>query len=154
MAETTKIKVKNVRAADPQLYFTLHSDDNGTFPAQIQATASLAGKSTYMNSEVQAGGTTADINFDIPFTDANYADETELTYIITIQVPGAGGRGWVPFTGTVEDGEGVVTATHDGSGGADVEVLVQDDPGTTSKQGGGAGAKNKGCLAFLTMLPF
>ncbi|MCB9316004.1 MAG: hypothetical protein H6569_07690 [Lewinellaceae bacterium] len=151
MAETTKIKVKNVRAADPQLYFTLQSDDGGTFPAQIQATASLAGKSTYLNSEVKTGGTTSDINFDIPFTDPNYAKESDLTYIITLQIPVAGGRSWAPFNGTVEDGEGVVTATHDG--GAAAEVLVETAP--ASEQGSSDnGAKNKGCLAFLGMLPF
>ncbi len=153
MAETTKIKVKNVRAADPQLYFTLQSDDGGVFPAQIQATAALAGTSTYLNSQVQTGGTTSDINFDIPFTDSNYSSETDLTYIITVQVPVAGGRGWAPFSGTVEDGEGVVTATHDGSGTGDVDVLAEAEP--APEQGSStSGAKNKGCLAFLGMLPF
>lgn len=153
MAETTKIKVKNVRAADPQLYFTLQSDDGGTFPAQIQATASLAGDSTYMNNQTKPGGTTSDINFDIAFTDPNFSDETSLTYIITLQIPVAGGRGWAPWGGTVEDGEGVVPVSAGGDAGADVVVEAGAEP-ARQQTSSDSGAKNKGCLAFLTMLPF
>ncbi|MEZ4939819.1 MAG: hypothetical protein R3D58_03065 [Saprospiraceae bacterium] len=154
MAETTRIKVKNAQAGDPHLSFTLQSEDGGTFPAQVKATANVTGIGSYTGSDTQNGGSASDINFTIQFTDPNYAREQSLNYSLSFEVPGARPGTWVPFGGTVDDGSGSVAATHDAAA-ADVEVIAEAEPATTAQQGSaGSGAKNKGCLAFLGMLPF
>ncbi len=152
MAETTRIKVKNAQAGDPHLSFTLQSEDGGTFPSQVKATANVTGIGSYSGSDTQNGGSASDINFTIQFTDPNYARETSLSYSISLQVPGARPGTWVAYSGTLDDGSGSVTASHDDSAAADV-VMAEAEPAPQQERSG-AGAKNKGCLAFLGMLPF
>lgn len=172
MAETTRIKVKNVQAGDPHLSFTLHPEDAGaTLPSQVKATAAVSGIGSYSGSDTQTCGSTSDVNFTIQFTDPNYARETSLSYSISLQVPGPRAGTWVAYAGTVDDGSGSVTAVHTPDGGPDV-VMADAEPviaesgqagsseaqqgATTSNESatGNQGAKNKGCLAFLAMLPF
>ncbi|MCB0535125.1 MAG: hypothetical protein H6574_03230 [Lewinellaceae bacterium] len=174
MAETTKIKVKNVQAGDPHLSFTLEPEDVGsTLPARIRANATVTGANdaSYSGSDTQSGGSTSDVNFNIQFADSNYANETTLGYTITLEVPDPRTPGaWKSYGGTVDDGSGTVTADHTPGSRPDVVMADAEPVNAESGQTGGGtqqstttneepagsnqGAKNKGCLAFLTMLPF
>ena len=148
MATTTKIRVKQVTAADPELTVTLESTDNGTFPAYVKVDASVTddrGNGPYPGSGVGQGGG-LQVVVVVPFTDSKYPTEVTLNYSLTVffssdnvhwaQVPAA----------DVTDADGSVPATHNPA----AKVATED---TTKTEGSGAG--NKGCMGVLFgLLPF
>jgi hypothetical protein len=84
----------------------------------------------------------------VQFTDANYPDESTLNYTLTIYFPTGDPRNpWAAFTGSVTNGSGTVVASHATFGTTDEELAAAQEPKAD-------GSKNKGCLAFLAMLPF
>jgi len=154
MAETRSIRVKKVEAADPELTVTLESADGGTFPTNVKVSAAVSnavdGGNYSGNGTATTNGRSTSTDVVVSFTDPNYSTENTLHYDLTVYFS-SDGVNWTQLpAGSVSGADGDVTATHDAG---DAMVMAEAEP---AADGGGTapGAKNKGCLAFLGMLPF
>lgn len=116
MSNPTKIKVKQVEAADPELKITLQAVNAGqSFPAYVKAAAVVDwNQSSYpaegVASNVPSG--TTQVLVIAPFTDPSYQPGQRMTYDIThVWFSDTGRLGsWVLFTGDLEDNSGSVIA--------------------------------------------
>lgn len=152
MSETRKIKVKSVQAADPKLIIVLDTEDGGNFAPFVQVTAAISNTADGGNYNGQgvtsAGPSATEITVTADFTDDKYSSETSLNYTLSILFSNDG-RNYTPFSGSVGGATGTVPVTHDQG-----DVVLEEAVATAPPAGSNDPSKNKGCLAFLTMLPF